>query len=223
MSAAPFTADASAAALLVVDLQNDFVRAGAPQEVPDARATLPAVIALIDACREAGVPVLFTRYTAGPRATHHAWFSPECGTPTCSCWPGVTRRYLDRSELLEGHQIVDEVTPRSGEVVVDKYGYGSFHNTLLEDALRAVRATQVWVVGTVTQICVEETVREGFHRGFEMVVAADGVSSFDGELHQATLRNLGQKFALLSDTTSLTKTLVDRPRDDRPDDEHGTR
>ena len=58
-------------------------------------------------------------------------------------------------------------------------------------------STQVWVVGTVTQICVEETVREGFRRGFEMVVAADGVSSFDDELHRATLRNLGQKFALV--------------------------
>ena len=223
MSAAPFSVDASAAALLVVDLQNDFVRTGAPQEVPDARATLPAVVALVDACREAGVPVLFTRYTAGPGTTHHAWFSPECAPPTCSCWPGVARRYGDRPDVLEGHQIVDEVTPLPGEVVVDKYGYGSFHNTLLEDALRAARAAQVWVVGTVTQICVEETVREGFHRGFEMVVAADGVSSFDDELHQATLRNLGQKFALLSDTVSLMKTLVDTPSGGRSDDEYGTR
>ena len=222
MNAAPFTVDASAAALLVVDLQNDFVREGAPQEVPDARATLPAVMAVLDACREAGLPVLFTRYTAGPRATHQAWFSPECGPPTCSCWPGVTRRYRDRPELLEGHQIVDELTPMPGEVVVDKYGYGSFHNTLLEDALRAARASQVWVVGTVTQICVEETVREGFHRGFEMVVAVDGVSSFDDELQQATLRNLGQKFALLSDIASLMKALVGASRGNRADEEHGT-
>jgi nicotinamidase-related amidase len=68
------------------------------------------------------------------------------------------------------------------------------------------------VVGTVTQICVEETVREGFRRGFEMVVAADGVSSFDDELHRATLRNLAQKFALVSDTVALMKTLTDTPR-----------
>ena len=106
------------------------------------------------------------------------------------------------------------MTPLPDEVVVDKYGYGSFHNTVLEDALRAARATQVWVVGTVTQICVEETVREGFRRGFEMVVAADGVSSFDDELHRATLRNLAQKFALVSDTVSLMKTLVGTPRAD---------
>ena len=214
MSEAPFTVDASVAALLVVDLQNDFVREGAPQEVPDARATLPAVRALVDACRETGVPVLFTRYTAGPNITHHAWFSPECDPPTCSCWPGVTRRYRDRPDLLEGHRIVDEVAPLPGEVVVDKFGYGSFHNTMLEDALRAARAAQVWVVGTVTQICVEETVREGFRRGFEMVVAADGVSSFDDELHRATLRNFAQKFARVADTVALMKTLMDAPRSD---------
>jgi nicotinamidase-related amidase len=215
VSDAPFAVDASAAALLVVDLQNDFVREGAPQEVPDARSTLPAVAALLAACRDAGVPVLFTRYTAGPHVTHHAWFSPECAPPVCSCWPGVTRRYRDRPDALEGHEIVDEVAPQPGEVVVDKYGYGSFHNTMLEDALRAAGAGQVWVVGTVTQICVEETVREGFHRGFELVVAADGVSSFDDELHRATLRNLAHKFAVVSDTVALTKAAIDAPRPPR--------
>jgi len=208
----PFTVDASSAALLVVDLQNDFVREGAPQEVPDARATLPAVAALLDACRGAGMPVVFTRYTAGPGTTHLAWFSPECRPPARSCWPGITRLYHDRPDQLEGHQIVDEVAPRPGDVIVDKYGYGSFHNTVLEDVLRAVGVSQVWVVGTVTQICVEETVREGFRRGFEMIVAADGVSSFDDELHRATLRNLAHKFALVSDTVELTEVAVDASR-----------
>ena len=82
-------------------------------------------------------------------------------------------------------------------MIVDKFGYGSFHNTILEDALRAARVRQVWLVGTVTQICVEETAREGFRRGFEVVVVADGVSSFDPELHRATLKNLAAKFAIV--------------------------
>lgn len=203
MMAAPYAIDPATAALLVVDLQNDFVRAGAPQEVPDARDTLAPVAALRAAVRAARRPVVFTRYTAGPQVTHLAWFSPECGPPACSCWPGVTRRYLDRDTELRGHDVVDELTPLHGEVTVDKYGYGSFHNTVLEDVLRAAGVRQVWVVGTVTQICVEETVREGFRRGFEMVVAADGVSSFDDEMHRATLRNLAHKFALVTDTTTL--------------------
>lgn len=207
----PFAVDAGVAALVVVDLQNDFVRPGAPQEVPDARATLPVVRSLVDACRDAGRPVMFTRYTAGPEPTHHAWFSPECAPPLRSCWPGVVRTYEDRTQPSAGHDVVDELSPLPSETLIDKYGYGSFHNTCLEDRLRASKVRQVWIVGTVTQICVEETVREGYKRGFEMVVAADGVSSFDPELHRSTLRNLAGKFAVVTDTAELltaTRPLV---------------
>ena len=202
--------DASAAALLIVDLQNDFVRMGAPQEVPDARLTLMPVAVLLESARAKGLPVFFTRYTVNPSPSHLGWFSPECAPPLRSCWPGVFREYGDRKGLIEGHQVVDELTPRVNEVIIDKFGYGSFHGTILEDALRAINVRQVWVVGTVTQICVEETAREGFRRGFEVVVAADGVSSFDRELHHATLKNLKSKFAIVSDSDTLLTVLERR-------------
>jgi len=203
MGTAPFVVAPTNAALVVVDLQNDFVRAGAPQEVSDARLTLSMVASLIDACRRASIPVLYTRYTAGPIATHLGWFSPECGPELRSCWPGVSRVYADRPEPLLGHDIVDEIPPATGETVIDKYGYGSFENTSLDDSLRARGVRQVWLVGTVTQICVEETAREGFRKGYEVVVAADAVSSFDPDLHTAALRNLAQKFALVVDAAAL--------------------
>lgn len=208
MSEPPFALTAACAALIVVDLQNDFVRVGAPQEVPDARATLPVARSLLDACRTAGLPVIFTRYTAGPNATHLAWFSPECGPDQRSCWPGTMRRYDDHDALIAGHEVVEEMMPLPDELVVDKFGYGAFHNTVLDDALRARGVRQIWVIGTVTQICVEETVREGFRRGYEVVVAADAVSSFDDELQRATLRNLAQKFAVVSDTATLQEALT---------------
>jgi nicotinamidase-related amidase len=208
VSGAPFVPDASSAALIVVDLQNDFVRAGAPQEVPDARSTLPVARSLLDTCRAAGRPVIFTRYTAGPAVTHLAWFSPECGPDQRSCWPGTVRRFDDHDAPVDGHDVVDEMMPLADELVVDKFGYGAFHNTVLDDALRARRIRQIWVIGTVTQICVEETVREGFRRGYEVVVAADAVSSFDDELHRATLRNLAQKFAVVSDTLTLQEAVT---------------
>lgn len=207
MSLAPFALDTTGAALLVVDLQNDFVRDGAPQEVPDARATIPIVRSLIDACRSAGRPVIYTRYTAGPEITHLAWFSPECGPEQRSCWPNTMRRYRDSDAAVDGHDIVDELEPLEHELVVDKFGYGSFHNTILDDALRARGVRQIWVIGTVTQICVEETVREGYRRGYEVVVAADAVSSFDEEMHRCTLRNMAQKFALVADSSSLEHAL----------------
>lgn len=212
MGGAPFAVDASAAALVVVDLQNDFVRVGAPQEVPDARSTLPRVASLIAACRSGAIPVLYTRYTAGPSPTHHGWFSPECGPEIRSCWRGETRRYGDRTEPLRGHDVVDELALADGEIVIDKYGYGSFANTSLDDELEALAVRQVWLVGTVTQICVEETAREAFRRGYEAVVAEDAVSSFDAEMHAATLRNLAQKFALVCPTDALIDAARARSR-----------
>lgn len=191
--------------LLVVDMQNDFVREGAPQEVPDARAMIPTIRELIDAFRTAERPVFYTRFLSGPKRTLMWLWSPECGDEIRSCWPGHFRRYRDRPNELEGPAIVDELAPRDEDVVIDKYGYGGFHNTVLDDALRAAHVSQVVTTGTVTQICVEETVREGFHRNFEMVVVREAVASFDPELHAGTLRNLAMKFGVV---TSLEEVIA---------------
>jgi nicotinamidase-related amidase len=199
----PFALDLGRQALLVVDMQNDFVREGAPQEVPDARATIPVIAGLLEAYRRLARPVVFTRFTAGPERTLLWSWSPECGPQLRSCWPGVVRAYDDGTEL-PGHDVIPELAPLDSEPVVDKYGYGSFHNTILEDVLRSRHVSQVVTVGTVTQICVEETVREGFHRGFEMVMVRDGVSSFDPELHAATLRNIEMKFGRVEPSERLT-------------------
>jgi len=203
----PFPLDPARSALLVVDMQNDFVREGAPQEVPRARRVIGTISTLIAAFRDSGRPVVYTRFTAGPRRTLVWTWSPECGPALRSCWPGEIRRYGDREEPLEGHAVIPELAPRPGEPVVDKYGYGGFHNTTLENVLRAHGATQVVVTGTVTQICVEETVREGFHRELEMVVVSDGVASFDEQLASATLRNLAMKFGRVEPARAVLDAL----------------
>jgi nicotinamidase-related amidase len=204
----PFALDPRRMALLVVDMQNDFVREGAPQEVADARATIPVIASLLDLFREAGRPVIYTRFTAGPRRTLLWTWSPQCGPELRSCWPGKLREYADAPSPLEGHAVIDELAPRNGEPVVDKYGYGGFHNTVLESVLRAYGVAQVVVTGTVTQICVEETVREGFHRELEMVLVSDGVSSFDPELHAATLRNVAMKFGRVEPAALIHEALA---------------
>lgn len=197
----------SAQALLVVDMQNDFVRQGAPQEVPDARAIVPTVISLQEAFRAASRPVIFTRFLAGPQHTLMWRWSPECDDRTRSCWPGTFRSYGDVDGEREGPAIIDELSPLPGEPIVEKYGYNAFHSTNLVDVLRAHHVEQVVVVGTVTQICVEDTVRGGFHHGYEMVVVRDGVASFDDELQAASLRNLGMKFARLADAGEVVAAI----------------
>jgi nicotinamidase-related amidase len=190
----PPALDPDATALLIVDMQNDFVRAGAPQEVTDARATLPSIRRLLDAFRGSSAPVIYTKFITGPEETLMWRFSPECAPPLRSCWPGIMRTYDDADGELEGVDIVDEIYPLPGDPIVEKYGYDAFHHSELDDALLARHVDHVVIVGTVTQICVANTAYAAFHRGYDTVVVADAVSSFDEELHRTTLRNILLKY-----------------------------
>jgi nicotinamidase-related amidase len=183
-----------APALLVVDMQNDFVRAGAPLEVPDARATIAVQQRLLAAFRERGLPVLYTRFLSHEQDNLLWRWSPECHPATRACWPGHVRGYEDAPGPRPCAEVIDELAPAPGEAVIDKYGYGAFHGTCLDARLRSLGVRSLVVTGTVTQICVEETAREAFHHGYATTVVADAVSSFAPDLHAAALRNFAMKF-----------------------------
>jgi nicotinamidase-related amidase len=194
-------------ALVVVDMQNDFVRQGAPLEVPDARATIDANRRLISAFRERGRPVLFTRFISRQTDNLLWLWSPECHPDANCCWPGHMRRYRDREVPLEAVAIIDEFVTEADDIIIDKYGYGAFHDTPLDDRLKALRVTSLVVTGTVTQICVEETARQAFHHGYHTTIAADAVSSFAPDLHAATLKNFAMKFGWVAETDDIRQWL----------------
>ncbi len=194
-------------ALIVVDMQNDFVRVSAPLEVPDARTTIPVISRLADAFRGRGLPVVFTRFLAGPERTLIWTWSPQLAPPVCCCWDGFQRTYGDIGGLRNCAAVVDELAPKVGDLVIDKYGYGAFHRTNLRDVLFARGVDTVAVVGTVTQICVDETVRGAFEAGLHTILVTDAVSSFDPDLHAATIRNVAMKFGWLSDSATLLREI----------------
>ena len=206
-----FELDPGSSALVVVDMQNDFVRVGAPLEVPDARATIPVQRRLVDAFRAAPRPVVFTRFLAGPERTLMWNWSPVIAPPTCCCWPGFRRTYADAPEELDCTAVVDELAPLPGEPQVEKYGYNAFHRTNLTDILRSRRVDTVVLTGTVTQICVEDTARGAFHEGFQVVVVCDGVSSYDPELHQNTFRNVELKYGRVLTSDDVLAALAASP------------
>lgn len=198
---------ATKAALIVVDMQNDFVRETAPLEVPDARATIPVIARLADEFRSLGRPVFFTRFLAGPGRTLIWTWSPQLAPPTCCCWDGFQRTYPDVDGPRNGAAVIDELAPGPADLVVDKYGYGAFHRTNLLDLLAARNVDTVAVTGTVTQICVDETARGAFEAGLKVVLVSDGTSSFDPQLHAATLRNIAMKFGRVLDSACLVEEL----------------
>jgi ureidoacrylate peracid hydrolase len=180
--------------LIVVDMQNDFVRVGAPLEVPDARETIEAHLALLDWFRAHNRPVVFTRFIAGPTPTLMWKWSPQIAPPVCCCWPGFMRSYGDIDGERDCVAVIDELAPLPGEAQVDKYGYNAFHRTSLSDRLSANGVDTVVITGTVTQICVEDTARGAFHEGFQAAVVSDAVSSYAPELHRASLQTLAMKY-----------------------------
>lgn len=181
-------------ALVVVDMQNDFVREGAPLEVPDARATVAAHRRLIAAFRSRGRPVIFTRFLSRTQPNLLWLWSPECRPDMRCCWPGHERQYRDRNAPLPCIDVIDELAPEPGDPIIDKYGYGAFHGTDLDGLLKLLEVRSLVITGTVTQICVEETAREAFHHGYRTTIAADAVSSFAPDLHAASLKNFAMKY-----------------------------
>lgn len=197
----------SCLALVVVDMQNDFVRVGAPLEVPKARDTIAAHIKLLAAFRSRNLPVVYTKFISMPEE-YPLWnWSPQCRPPTKCCWKGHFRYYSDVGKELDCTEIIDELAPDSEDVIVEKFGYGAFHGTPLVDILRNRKIQALAVTGTVTQVCVEETAREAFHYGFLTTLIEDAVSSNVDELHEATLKNFGRKFGWVESSRDFMSKL----------------
>lgn len=190
-------------ALLIVDMQNDFVRQGAPLEVPDARATIEPHRSLITAFRARKLPIVYTKFITTPYRSLIWNWSPECEADTKCCWKGHERVYEDSNESLECTDIIREIYPEPDDLIVEKFGYGAFHGTALADMLHSLGVYSVVVTGTVTQICVEETAREAFHHGFRTTLVEDAVSSFAPNLHAATLENFGMKFGWVTPSDDI--------------------
>lgn len=194
-------------ALLVVDMQNDFVRVGAALEVADARSTIPANKALIERFRAHDLPVVYTRFITFPSPVLLWEWSPQALPPTKCCWKGHRRWYPDIGREEECTAVIDELAPRPGEHQIEKFNYGAFHATTLEPVLRSLGVESVVVTGTVTQICVEETARQAFHHGFRTTLVRDAVSSFAPDLHAATLKNFASKFGWVEDSAAVLRLL----------------
>jgi nicotinamidase-related amidase len=191
------------AALIIVDMQNDFVRSGAPLEVPSAIDTVAAQASLIKTFRNHRLPIVFTKFLSHPHYYLLWEWSPQCKPPTKCCWKGHQRYYKDIAKTQECTAIIDELSHVEGDIIIEKYGYGAFHETTLDQTLKSLGVTTLVIAGTVTQICVEETAREAFHYGYRTTVVEDGVSSFSPDLHVATLKNFAMKFGWVAKSEGI--------------------
>ena len=169
--------DPARTALVVVDMQNDFVKEGGTLVVPDAQATIPKVKSLLDFARGSGMKVIFTQ------DTH------EEGDPEWEIWPEHVRKGS------WGWEIVDELRPLEGELVLNKVRYDAFYGTHLDHFLRIWGIGTLVICGTVANICVHYTAASAALRWFEVVIPKDATSALDPFDLEASLRQTSFLFA----------------------------
>ena len=200
-------------ALIVVDMQNDFVRQGAPMEVPPAREILPRLARVIDAFRAADLPVIYTRYVAAPdyrQLQDRLPWLKLIEAPVRSCKPGHMRRFQDRDTARDAADVVDELTPREGDMVIDKIFFSAFHGTDLDARLRSARIDGLVVTGTLTEMCVEDTARHAVHFGYPTALVRDCVASNVAQAQTATLLAFGTNYGWVLDSAELHAALAER-------------
>jgi nicotinamidase-related amidase len=184
----PFVFDPAHSALMVIDMQRDFVEPGGfgetlGNDVSQLRAVIPPLQAALAATRDAGIAVIHTREGHRPDLSDCPPAKLTRGEPSLRIGdPGPKGRVLIRGEY--GHDIIDELAPAAGELVIDKPGKGSFYATGLDDTLRSRGITSLIVTGVTTEVCVHTTVREANDRGYECLVLADCVGSYFPEFQR---------------------------------------
>ncbi|MBV1853532.1 cysteine hydrolase family protein [Catellatospora tritici] len=188
----PYTFDPATTALLVIDMQRDFLEPGGfgetlGNDVAQLRTAIAPTAALLAACREVGLPVIHTREGHLPDLSDCPPAKLNRGAPSMRIGdPGPKGRILIRGEY--GHDIVDELAPLPGEPVIDKPGKGAFYATGLGDLLTELGVRSLIVTGVTTEVCVHTTVREANDRGYECLVLSDCVGSYFPEFQRVGLQ-----------------------------------
>jgi nicotinamidase-related amidase len=153
--------DPGRTALIVGDMQNDFVKEGGTLVVPDAEGTIPKIQNLLALARESGMDVVYVQDTHNEGDLEWEIWGEHC------------------REGSWGWQIVDELRPLENEVTIRKPRYDAFYGTQLEHILRMWGVDTLIICGTVANICVHYTASSAAMRWFNVIVAVDGISSFN--------------------------------------------
>jgi nicotinamidase-related amidase len=189
---APIDVAWPATALLIIDMQRDFLEPGGFGETLGndvsqlARAVRP-IASLLAAARSRGLLVIHTREGHLPDLSDAPPAKIARGAPSLRIGDaGPMGRILIRGQA--GHDIVPQLYPREGEIVIDKPGKGAFYATGFDAVLKRHGIENLLVCGVTTEVCVNTTVREANDRGYRCVVIADGCASYFPEFHEMGLK-----------------------------------
>jgi nicotinamidase-related amidase len=200
-------------ALMVIDMQNDFISEGGfgdflGNDVSLLENAIEPTRQVLQAAREAGLLVIFTREGHRPDLSNLHPTKAKRGKLDV----GIGDEGPNGPVLVEGEwglDIVDELEPREDEPIIDKPGKGSFYATDLDLILRSNGIKNLIVTGVTTEVCIHTTVREANDRGYESLVLSDCVGSYFQEFQDVGLKMIkaqGGIFGWVSTSGSLLAT-----------------
>jgi nicotinamidase-related amidase len=210
----PIAIDPDATALVIIDMQRDFLEPGGfgetlGNDVSLLATAIPPCQALLRQARELGMFVVHTREGHRPDLSDAPRAKVERGAPSMRIGaPGPMGRILIRGEA--GHAIIAALQPVEGEPVVDKPGKGAFFATDLDRLLGYRGIDTLIVCGVTTEVCVHTTVREANDRGYRCIVPSDACASYFPAFHAAGLAMIkaqGGIFGWVSDSQRLLSVL----------------
>jgi nicotinamidase-related amidase len=178
-------------ALVVIDMQRDFLEPGGFGEAlgNDVSRLAPAIgptALLLETFRKAGLPIIHTREAHRPDLSDCPPAKRLRGNGTLRIGdPGPMGRILVAGE--PGNDIIPALSPRAGETVIDKPGKGAFCRTDLEARLQAAGIANLVICGVTTEVCVQTTMREANDRGYDCLLVEDATESYFPEFKAATL------------------------------------
>ena len=208
----PLPLDLAKTALVMIDMQRDFLEPGGFGESLGNDVTLLGKAvgpcrALREAMRARGVLIIHTREGHRPDLSDAPRAKVERGAPSTRIGaPGPMGRILIRGE--KGHDLIEALAPRKGEPVIDKPGKGAFYATDLQAILHNRGVETLIVCGVTTEVCVHTTVREANDRGYKCLVPGDCCASYFPEFHEVGLRMIKAQGAIFGWVTDSTRLLA---------------
>ena len=203
-----FNLDPSKVALVVIDMQRDFIEPGGfgdalGNDVSRLTKIVPTVAALIGLFRRHGLPVVHTREAHRPDLSDCPPAKRLRGRPGLRIGDeGAMGRILVAGE--PGNQILAELAPETGEIVVDKPGKGMFWATGLHEVLSERGIAQLVFAGVTTEVCVQTSMREANDRGYECLLIEDATESYFPEFKAGAIEMIVAQGGIVGWATPLS-------------------
>ncbi len=185
-------------ALLVLDMQNEFLTTDGQMPIWGGRAVIPHIGRLIEEFRRLSFPIFYTQHICVEPYRHQGELAvmQNVGNPAC---------FLAEGSF--GVSLIDEVKPASREKIIEKYRYSAFFDTPLETLLRVNNIEDIIVTGVATNICCETTAHDAYFRGFRVFFPIDACGGTDESAHLASAKNIALVYGTVLTTDDILSAL----------------